>query len=156
MDELVAAVAALVEMGFLEVTINLYKATLFVENQVFPEESVTYRKLIEELLDRGISAVTFSEGFAREDATALVALLAEEKIRDIDAARIFLEQQGVESRLGRRDDHPRETRTRSRARRRTRPAHARSTTPAWRRCNDVETQVEARARSSRSRRFRAW
>ncbi len=95
MDELVAAVAALGEIGFLEVTINLYKSTLFVENQVFPEESVTYRRLIQELLERGISALTFSEDFAREDATALVALLAEEKIRDIDAARIFLEQQGV-------------------------------------------------------------
>ena len=82
-------------MGFLEVTINLYKATLFVENQVFPEESVTYRKLIQELLDRGISALTFSDGFAQEDATALVGLLAEEKIRDIDAARIYLDQHGV-------------------------------------------------------------
>ena len=46
--------------GFDEVTINIYKGTLFVENQVFPEESVTYRKLIEELLARGISAVTFT------------------------------------------------------------------------------------------------
>lgn len=95
MDELVAAVAALVEMGFVDVTINLYKATLFVENQVFPEESVTYRKLISELLERGISALTFSDGFASQDASALIGLLAEEKIRDIDAARIFLEQHGA-------------------------------------------------------------
>lgn len=95
MDELVAAVSALGEMGFIEVTINLYKATLFVQNQVFPEESVTYRKLIAELLERGISALTFSEGFARQDASALIGLLAEEKIRDIDAARIYLEQQGA-------------------------------------------------------------
>jgi len=95
MDELVTAVGALVEAGFADVTINLYKATLFVENQVFPEESVTYRKLISELLDRGISALTFSDGFTREDASALIGLLAEEKIRDIDAARIYLEQQGA-------------------------------------------------------------
>lgn len=95
MDELVSAVNSLGEIGFLEVTINLYKATLFVENQVFPEESVTYRKLIAELLERGISALTFKEGFAREDANALVSLLAEEKIRDIDAGRIFLDQAGV-------------------------------------------------------------
>lgn len=95
MDELVAAVAGLVELGFIDVTINLYKATLFVENQVFPEESVTYRKLVEDLLDRGISAMTFGEDFEKADAAALVGLLAEDKIHDIDAAKIFLEQQGA-------------------------------------------------------------
>ena len=36
--------------GFDEVTVNIYKGTVFVENQVFSEESVTYSKLVEELL----------------------------------------------------------------------------------------------------------
>lgn len=95
MDELANAVGSLSELGFLDVTINLYKATLFVENQVFPEESVTYRKLVEDLLDRGISALQFSEGFDRADAEALVGLLSDTKIHDIDAARIFLETSGA-------------------------------------------------------------
>lgn len=95
MDELVAATQALAEFGFLEVTINLYKATLFVENQVFPEESVTYRKLVEDLLERGISALTFAEGFTKVDAEALAGLLSDTKIHDIDAARIYLETAGA-------------------------------------------------------------
>lgn len=95
MDELSEAVLALGELGFIEVSINLYKNTLFVENQVFPEESVTYRKLVEDLLERGISALTFSEGFDRSDAEALVGLLGDTKVHDIDAARILLEQLGA-------------------------------------------------------------
>jgi len=95
-EELVAAVEGLGEFGFEDVTVNIYKGTLFVENQVFPEESVTYRKTIQDLLGRGISALTFLEGFAPEEATALVNLLGNEKIRDIDAAQLFLEQNGVE------------------------------------------------------------
>lgn len=95
MDELEAAVSALGDLGFENVTINLYKATLFVENQVFPEESVTYRKLVEDLLARGISAMTFLEGFSHADAQVLVQLLADTKIHDIEAARIFLEQNGA-------------------------------------------------------------
>ncbi len=50
LGELVSAVRALATFGFEDVTVNIYKGTLFVENQVFPEESVTYRKLIDELL----------------------------------------------------------------------------------------------------------
>jgi HD-GYP domain-containing protein (c-di-GMP phosphodiesterase class II) len=95
MDELVAAVTDVGGMGFSEVTLNVYKATLFVENQVFPEESVTYRRLIEELLARGISALTFQQGFTRDDAAALVNLLGEARIETISDARIFLEQQGA-------------------------------------------------------------
>ncbi|MDZ4177617.1 MAG: HD-GYP domain-containing protein [Coriobacteriia bacterium] len=95
MEELVTAVGGVGELGFDEVTVNLYKGTLFVENQVFPEESVTYRKLVEEFLGRGISAVTFLDGFSRTDATALVSLLADELIHDVEAARVFLETQGA-------------------------------------------------------------
>jgi HD-GYP domain-containing protein (c-di-GMP phosphodiesterase class II) len=94
--ELVAAVAGLAEFGFEDVTVNIYKGTLFVENQVFPEESVTYRKTVEDLLGRGISALTFLDGFAPEEATVLVNLLGDDKVRDIDAAQLFLEQRGVE------------------------------------------------------------
>jgi HD-GYP domain-containing protein (c-di-GMP phosphodiesterase class II) len=93
-NDLTGAVTGIADMGFEDVTVNVYKGTLFLENQVFPEESVTYRKLIEELLEMGISAVTFDRSFGNEDAMALTALFAEEKVADIDAATIFLEQQG--------------------------------------------------------------
>lgn len=95
MDDMVVAVSELGGLGFHEVTVNLYKATMFVENQVFPEESVTYRKLVEELLARGISAITFVQGFDREDAVALVNLLADTRVSDVDDAREFLSQHGA-------------------------------------------------------------
>jgi len=95
MSELVKAVSTIAEFGFDEVAVNVYKGTLFVENQVFPEESVTYRKLVEELLKRGISAVTFTQGFGEKDASALVLLFADEKVSDIEAAQIFLDQNGA-------------------------------------------------------------
>ena len=92
--ELNEAVTTIADLGFEEVAINVYKSTLFVENQVFPEESVTYRKLVEELLRRGVSAVTFAGEFEEKDAQALVSLFAEEKVADIEAVQIFLEQAG--------------------------------------------------------------
>ena len=97
MSELVAAIATISGFGFEDVTVNVYKGTLFVENQVFPEESVTYRKLVEELLKRGISAATFADGFGDTDSNALVSLFADEKVSDIEAAQIFLEQAGATS-----------------------------------------------------------
>jgi HD-GYP domain-containing protein (c-di-GMP phosphodiesterase class II) len=90
-EELVAAVAAVVQMGFEEITVNVYKGTLFVEDHVLPEESVTYRKLIEELLARGISALTLTATFSTADAKAFIELLAADSIRDIEAAQSFLE-----------------------------------------------------------------
>ncbi len=95
LDDLTHAVAGVIDLGFDDVTINIYKNTLFVENQVFPEESVTYRKLIEELLARGISAVAFSSAVSANDAAALIDLLADSKISDVEAATIYLEQRGV-------------------------------------------------------------
>lgn len=95
LSELVASVRALSASGFEDVTINIYKGTLFVENQVFPEESVTYRKLIEELLARGISAVTFGSMITIEEGGALLDLLADARVTEIDAARVFLEARGV-------------------------------------------------------------
>ena len=95
LSDLVSAVRSLSSTGFEDVTVNIYKGTLFVENQVFPEESVTYRKLIEELLSRGISAVTFLPTISAEDAAALVELLGEAKITDIDAAHSFLDARRV-------------------------------------------------------------
>ncbi len=73
--------------GFDEVTINIYKGTIFVENQIFSEESVTYSKLVEELLARGISAVTFTSMTTADETAVLVELVAEESITDIEAAR---------------------------------------------------------------------
>lgn len=93
--EMAAAVRALSLAGFAEVTINLYKRTLFVENQVFPEESVTYRKLIEDLLSRGVSAITFTASFTPEHAAALIELISDVRVTDIGAARAFLEARGA-------------------------------------------------------------
>lgn len=90
LTDLVAAVRHLAELGLDEVTINIYKRTVFVENQVFSEESATYSKLVDELLARGISAVTLTPAITAEDAAALVELIAEQRVTDIDAARDFL------------------------------------------------------------------
>jgi len=95
LGELVDAVRALATFGFEDVTLNIYKGTLFVENQVFPEESVTYRKLIDELLAKGISAVTFYSSMTAEEGAALIDLLGSSEVTDIDAARSFLEGRGV-------------------------------------------------------------
>jgi len=95
LEELVAAVTAIAEFGFLSVSINIYKGTLFVENQVFPEESVTYRKLIEELLSRGISAVSFADGLTAQEAAALVELLGDARVTEAESGRDFLEARGV-------------------------------------------------------------
>jgi len=95
LSDMVAAVAGVAKIGFITVTVNIYKGTLFVENQVFPEESVTYRKLIEEFLAHGISAVTFADGIQPEEAGALVELLNEGRVTDIAAANDFLESHEV-------------------------------------------------------------
>jgi len=95
MDDLVVAVGEIGALGFEQVTVNLYKKTIFVENQVFPEESVTYHKLVDELLDRGVSAVTFLDGFSRNDAIALINIFTETQIRDIESARSFLDALGA-------------------------------------------------------------
>lgn len=95
-EELVEAAAALGTLGFPEVSVNVYKGTLFVENQVFPEESVTYRRLVEEMLRRGVSAVTASASFSASDAAALAELLTADDVHDIDGARAFLERRGAQ------------------------------------------------------------
>jgi HD-GYP domain-containing protein (c-di-GMP phosphodiesterase class II) len=95
LGELVGAVRALATFGFEDVTVNIYKGTLFVENQVFPEESVTYRKLIDELLAKGISAVTFFSSMTAEEGAALIDLLGNAEVAGIDGSRAFLESRGV-------------------------------------------------------------
>ncbi len=95
LGELVVAVRALATFGFEEVTVNIYKGTLFVENQVFPEESVTYRKLIDELLAKGISAVTFFSSMTAEEGAALIDLLGDADISGIEGSRAFLEGRDV-------------------------------------------------------------
>lgn len=95
LDELAIAMRSLGGHGFDEVTLNIYKNTLFVENQVFPEESVTYRKLIEDLLARGVSAVTIASSIEVDSAAALLELLAEPRVTDIEAARDFLASRGA-------------------------------------------------------------
>ncbi len=94
-NELAQAVAGLAQQGFPEVTVNIYKGTLFVENHVFPEESVTFRKLVEELLSRGVSALTLDRAFDKPDAAGLIALLAKDNVSDVESARACLEAQGA-------------------------------------------------------------
>lgn len=94
-SDLADAVAEVMSLGFNDVTVNVYKATLFIENQVLPEESVTYRKLIEDLLGRGISAMTFTVGFSAADAAAVAELLTSSEIGDIEQAEEYLEQRGI-------------------------------------------------------------
>jgi len=97
LTELVLAVRALATLGFEEVTVNIYKKTVFVENQVFSEESATYSRLVDEFLAHGISAVTFTATMTLADAAGLVELLEDSGVADIDAARAFLEARGVQS-----------------------------------------------------------
>ena len=96
-DDLVAAVGGLAEMGFEEVTINIYKQTLFVEDHVMTEESATYAKLVEETLARGISALTISDEFSRADAAGLIGLLTADDVHDIEAAQRYLEAHKIHS-----------------------------------------------------------
>lgn len=93
--DFIAAVAGVIDLGFEEVTLNVYKGTLFVENHVMPEESLTYRKLIEDMLGRGISAVTMSEEFSAKDASALVEVLSADDVKDIHTAQAFLDSKGA-------------------------------------------------------------
>lgn len=96
LHDLASAVKDLGDFGFDTVTLNIYKKTLFVENQVFPEESVTYRKLIDDLLGHGISAVTFARGLNPEEGASLIDLLGDPRITEIDDARSFLDVRRVE------------------------------------------------------------
>ena len=95
LSELVGAVQGLRVAGFDSITINIHKHTLFVENQVFPEESMTYRKTITELLACGISAVTFVSTFELRDATALIDALADESVTDLEAVQQLFERRGI-------------------------------------------------------------
>ncbi|HET6498450.1 MAG TPA: HD-GYP domain-containing protein [Coriobacteriia bacterium] len=94
-SELASAVADLLASGLTDVTINIYKNTVFVENQVFPEESATYRRMVEELLGHGISALTFLDSFSSHDATAFAEVMADSSIGDIDAARLALDRRNA-------------------------------------------------------------
>lgn len=91
LTELIEAVGGIMDLGFEDVTVNVYKSTLFIENHVLPEESVTHGKLIEDLLARGISAVTLENSFGEADAAALVELLCDTEVTSIDESRAFLE-----------------------------------------------------------------
>ncbi len=93
--DFVSAVSGVMDLGFEDVTINVYKGTLFIEDHVLPEESVTYRKLIEDLLAREVSAVTLELTFGENDAVALVGLLNESGISEIEQARDYLESKGA-------------------------------------------------------------
>lgn len=93
--DFVSAVSGVMDLGLEDVTINVYKGTLFIEDHVLPEESVTYRKLIEDLLAREVSAVTLDLSFGENDAIALVGLLNETGISEIEQAREYLEGKGA-------------------------------------------------------------
>jgi putative nucleotidyltransferase with HDIG domain len=90
MQELADAVAAVTGDDLDEVSVNVYKATLFIENQVLPEESVTYRKLVQDLLARGISSLTFAAALTPTDAAAVAELLNTTDVAGIDDARALL------------------------------------------------------------------
>ncbi len=94
-EDLASATALMSDLGFESVTVNIYKHTLFLENQVFTEESVTYRKLVEVLLSRGISALTLKSGLTSDEASALIALLGNDEIGTIDGSRTFLAERGA-------------------------------------------------------------
>lgn len=91
LSDLVNATEELRASGFSTVTVNIYKGTLFVENQVFPEESVVHQRMVEDLVARGISALTFLEVFSHGDAAALAEIISDPAITDIAEARMGLE-----------------------------------------------------------------
>jgi putative nucleotidyltransferase with HDIG domain len=95
--EMTTAVCGVIDLGFDEITVNVYKGTLFVEDHVLPEDSVTHSKLIEDLLARGVTAITFSDGFAASDAEGFTALMGTTDITDMDGARRFLAAKGVQA-----------------------------------------------------------
>jgi HD-GYP domain-containing protein (c-di-GMP phosphodiesterase class II) len=97
LTDVVFALRQLAALGFDEVTVNIYKGTIFVENQIFSEESVTYARLVEELLSRGISAVKFTSMTTPAEAAVLIELIAQAQVSDIDAARFYLESRDVTS-----------------------------------------------------------
>jgi HD-GYP domain-containing protein (c-di-GMP phosphodiesterase class II) len=94
-EGLIAAVDEALGRGGDEVTINLFKSTLFVEDHVLPDESVTYARLVEELLNRGISALTFTRGFGAADASALMDLVTADDVHGIEAARTLVDRSGA-------------------------------------------------------------
>lgn len=93
--ELVRAVSEVLDIGLDDVTLSVYKTTLFVENHVMPEESVTYRKLIEEMRARGIPALRLARDFDGSDATLVVRLLNASDVTDKDSAEEFLVKAGA-------------------------------------------------------------
>ena len=94
-DALVAAVEAAISDTSGQATVNIYKSTMFVDDHVLPDESITYARLVEDLVDRGVSSVTFSHGFSRRDADALVELISNAAVSDIETSRELLAAKGA-------------------------------------------------------------
>ena len=95
-EALVVAVDGALPAGTQEIRLNIFKSTLFVEENVLPDESVTFARLVEELLARGVSAVRFGRGFDERDATAVMGLVGDADVTDIEAAQEYLRRLGAE------------------------------------------------------------
>ncbi len=95
LEELVRSVADFAGFGFVEVTVRVYKNSLYVENQVFPAESESYRRFVDELLARGISAVTFLPVVTTEDAAVLLAALTDPGVWDAESAATYLAEHAI-------------------------------------------------------------
>lgn len=94
-DDVASAVLSVMDLGLDEITINVYKKTLFVEDHVLVEESATYSRLIDDLLSRGISAITIDDDFERVDAEALSSLLVADDVSGIEDAQAYLDSHGA-------------------------------------------------------------
>jgi len=90
LDDLTAAVTGIIDPNTGEIVLNVYKNTLFIDDGVLPEESVTYHKLIADLLARGASAMTIHSGFGVVDAAAIASLLNDTSVTDLATAQEFL------------------------------------------------------------------
>ena len=95
-DALVSAVDRAIEADADEVRVNIFKSTLFVDDHVLPDESLTFSRLIEDLLARGVSALRFSRGFDDKDAVAITGLIGTAEVTDIDSAWEYLGRLSVQ------------------------------------------------------------
>lgn len=79
-----------------DVTFNIYRGILFLEDEVLPDETARHRRLVERLAEMGIGSLTFRRGLGEEELLAFVDLIGGAEISDsIILVKEALDRQGV-------------------------------------------------------------
>lgn len=79
------------------VTLSIVEGELYVEGQLLPDESLTYKDMIADFTERELTCFTFLAGFTFGELTAFIAAsdAKPEELRRLGGVKPALEQQGL-------------------------------------------------------------